>query len=47
VMQSQYYFSRVASMTMIEALYLLLIAGDAGRVEHIKEHEAIISNQKI
>ncbi|KRL20911.1 MurR/RpiR family transcriptional regulator [Lactobacillus gallinarum] len=47
VMQSQYYFSRVASMTMIEALYLLLIARDAGRVEHIKEHEAIISNQKI
>lgn len=47
VMQSQYYFSRVASMTMIEALYLLLIARDAGRVEHIKEHEVIISNQKI
>ena len=47
VMQSQYYFSRVASMTMIEALYLLLIVRDAGRVEHIKEHEAIISNQKI
>lgn len=47
VMQSQYYFSRVASMTMIEALYLLLIARDTGRVEHIKEHEAIISNQKI
>ncbi|WP_283605369.1 MurR/RpiR family transcriptional regulator [Lactobacillus gallinarum] len=47
VMQSQYYFSRVASMTMIEALYLLLIARDAERVEHIKEHEAIISNQKI
>ncbi len=47
VMQSQYYFSRVASMTMIEALYLLLIARDADRVEHIKKHEAIISNRKI
>lgn len=47
VMQSQYYFSRVASMTMIEALYLLLIARNANCVEHIKKHEAIISNQKI
>ena len=47
VLQSQYYFSRVAAFTMIEALFLLLIAQDNKRIDNINEHERIISNQKI
>lgn len=43
VLQTQYYFSR----TMIEAIFLLLISQDDERIEHIKKHEEIISNQKI
>lgn len=47
VLQNQYYFSRVAAMTMIEAIFLILISKNNKRVEHIKRHEEIISNQKI
>ncbi|WP_297819571.1 MurR/RpiR family transcriptional regulator [uncultured Lactobacillus sp.] len=47
VLQSQYYFSRVAAFTMIEAIFLLLISRDEAAIEHIKQHEKIISNQKI
>lgn len=47
VLQTQYYFSRVAAFTMIEAIFLLLISQDDERIEHIKKHEEIISNQKI
>ncbi|GMM14428.1 hypothetical protein LABF186_15450 [Lactobacillus amylovorus subsp. animalium] len=45
--QKQYYFSRVAAFTMIEAIFLLLISQDDERTENIKKHEEIISNQKI
>lgn len=47
VLQTQYYFSRVAAFTMIEAIFLILISKDDNRVEHIKRHEEVISNQKI
>ncbi len=47
VLQSQYYFSRVAAFTMIEAIFLILISKDNDRVEHIKKHEEYISSQKI
>lgn len=47
VLQTQYYFSRVAAFTMIEAIFLILISKDDQRVEHIKKHEKIISSQKI
>ena len=47
VLQSQYYFSRVAAFTMIEAIFLILISKDDDRVEHIKKHEEYISSQKI
>lgn len=47
VLQTQYYFSRVSAFTMIEAIYLILISKNDQRIEHIKKHEAIISNQKI
>lgn len=47
VLQSQYYFSRVAAFTMIESIFLILISKDDDRVEHIKKHEEYISSQKI
>lgn len=47
LLQSQYYFSRVAAFTMIEAIFLILISKDNDRVEHIKKHEEYISSQKI
>lgn len=47
VLQTQYYFSRVAAFTMIEAIFLLLISHNDERIEHIKKHEEIISSQKI
>ena len=47
VLQNQYYFSRVAAFTIIEALFLLLIKRDEKRIEKIKQHEKIVSSQKI
>ncbi|KRL41787.1 MAG: MurR/RpiR family transcriptional regulator [Liquorilactobacillus nagelii] len=47
VLQSEYYFSRVAAMTVVETIFLLLIAKDRKRLSRITEHEAIISDTKI
>lgn len=47
VFQIQYCFSPAYAFTMIEAIYLILISKNDQRIEHIKKHEAIISNQKI
>lgn len=47
VFQAEYYFSRIAAGTVIEALFLLLIADDQERLAAIKRHEALISNNKI
>lgn len=47
VLQTQYYFSRVAAFTMIEAIFLILISKDDSRLEHIRKHEEFISGQKI
>ncbi|GFZ26846.1 MurR/RpiR family transcriptional regulator [Lactobacillus corticis] len=47
IFQSEYYFSRVAAMTAIEALFLLLLAQEPQRLDHIKQHEDLISDQKI
>lgn len=47
ILQNQYYFSRVAAFTVIEALFLLLIKRDEKRIEKIKQHEKIVSSQKI
>lgn len=47
VLQTQYYFSRVAAFTLIEAIFLILISKKKSRIEHIKRHEEIISSQKI
>jgi len=46
-LQNQYYFSRVAAFTIIEALFLLLIKRNEKRIENIKQHEKIVSSQKI
>lgn len=47
ILQNQYYFSRVAAFTITEVLFLLLIKRNEKRVENIKQHEQIISSQKI
>ena len=47
ILQNQYYFSRVAAFTIIEALFLLLIKRNEKRIENIKQHEKIVSSQKI
>ncbi|KRN28765.1 RpiR family transcriptional regulator [Lactobacillus selangorensis] len=47
VLNSEYYFSRVAAMTVTEALFLLLIAEDRKRLSDIQQHEDIISSLKI
>lgn len=47
ILQNQYYFSRVAAFTVIEALFLLLIKRNEKRIEKIKQHEKIVSSQKI
>lgn len=47
VLNSDYYFSRVAAMTTTEALFLLLIAEDRQRLSDIQNHENIISTAKI
>lgn len=47
VLNSDYYFSRVAAMTATETLFLLLIAEDRQRLSAIQNHENIISTAKI
>lgn len=47
ILQNQYYFSRVAAFTVIEAIFLLLIKRNEKRIEKIKQHEKIVSSQKI
>ncbi|RRK09287.1 MurR/RpiR family transcriptional regulator [Lactiplantibacillus garii] len=47
VLNSDYYFSRVAAMTATETLFLLLIAEDRQRLSGIQRHENIISTGKI
>lgn len=47
VFESEYYFSRVAAMTAVEAIFLLLLADDKTRLKHIKQHESIVATTKI
>lgn len=47
IFQSEYYFSRIAASTMIEALFLLLIGQDKQTLEKITRHEELISDRKI
>jgi len=47
IFQSEYYFSRIAASTMIEAIFLLLIGGDKKVLAKISAHEELISDRKI
>lgn len=47
VLNAEYYFSRVAAMTVTEALFLLLIAEDRQRLSYIQRHENLISTLKV
>lgn len=47
IFQSEYYFSRIAASTMIEALFLLLIGQDKKTLNKITKHEELISDRKI
>lgn len=47
IFQSEYYFSRIAASTMIEAIFLLLVGQDKSTLERIAKHEELISDRKI
>lgn len=47
ILESEYYFSRVAAMTAIETLFLLLLARDKKRLRHIEAHEDIVATTKL
>lgn len=47
IFQSEYYFSRIAASTMIEALFLLLIGQNKETLDKITTHEELISDRKI
>jgi len=47
IFQSEYYFSRIAASTMVEAIFLLLIGQDKTTLENITKHEELISDRKI
>ena len=46
-LNSDYHLRTGAAFTIIEALFLLLIKRDEKRIEKIKQHEKIVSSQKI
>ncbi|WP_302047449.1 MurR/RpiR family transcriptional regulator [Ligilactobacillus agilis] len=47
VLESQYYFSRLAALSVIEVLFLLLIADDPKRLAKIEFHEQLVAQKKI
>lgn len=47
LLQSTYYYSRLAAMTVIEALFLLMIAKQTARSKKIKQHEELIADTKV
>ncbi|MFC6176836.1 MurR/RpiR family transcriptional regulator [Companilactobacillus huachuanensis] len=47
IFQSEYYFSRIAASTLIEAIFLLLIGKDSHTLDKIARHEELISDRKI
>lgn len=46
LLTEEFWFSRVTATTVIEILYLLLMAGKEDAVEHIRRHERVISPDK-
>lgn len=48
ILQREYYYSRLASMSVVEAIFLTLLARKKEeRLAHIQEHEALIADRKI
>ncbi|WDF83094.1 MurR/RpiR family transcriptional regulator [Lacticaseibacillus pabuli] len=47
VFDSEYYFSRLAATTAVEAIFLLLLAQNKSFADHIKAHETIVAPTKI
>lgn len=47
IFQSEYYFSRIAASTMIEAIFLLLIGQDKSTLNKITQHEELIADRKL
>ncbi|GEK06515.1 SIS domain-containing protein [Schleiferilactobacillus harbinensis] len=47
ILQSEYFFSRVAAMSAVEALFLLLLAQNKPYLDHIKQHEALVAATKL
>ncbi|GEO78645.1 RpiR family transcriptional regulator [Companilactobacillus mindensis DSM 14500] len=47
IFQSEYYFSRIAASTMIEAIFLLLVGQDKETLKKISHHEELIADRKI
>lgn len=47
VFDSEYYFSRLAAATAVEAIFLLLLAQNESYGAHIKQHETIVATTKI
>ena len=46
LLTEEFWFSRVTATTVIEIIYLLLMAGKKDAVEHIRRHEKAISSDK-
>lgn len=47
IMQSEYFYSRVAAMTAVESLFLLLLAEKKSYLAHIKAHENLVATTKM
>ena len=46
LLTEEFWFSRVTATTVIEIIYLLLMAGKKDAVEHIRRHEKAILSDK-
>ena len=47
VLQEEYLFSRLASSSLVEAIFLLLLNRDKKRLTHIQAHEKLIADRKV
>ncbi|MFR0586579.1 MurR/RpiR family transcriptional regulator [Lactobacillus porci] len=47
VLQEEYLFSRLASSSLVEAIFLLLLNRDKKRLSHIQAHEKLIADRKV
>ena len=47
VLQEEYLFSRLASLSLVEAIFLLLLNRDKKRLSHIQAYEKLIADRKV